>query len=256
MSAGSNSDFRDWAMEVETSASGVDARGLPYIIWRESADNRLGLGRPRYCCITVVEDELHFAFFNPSGAMRPSRAGAAFSWVAVLVALAILALAIAEPRSHRPYHMDMSTPPFVVLVMMFLYATMLGGIAAVLCNVVETYWRWLRDGFKGDGSLTLLPWRTLQGFVMMNAVDTPAGEREKMPPHSYGLGAAFDDGAQLVLTANAWNHRSMAERHRIMTRLFITARAEHQRRWREAVTDGDTRGAMPLAQDDGVPAEL
>ena len=42
-------DIRLWDLDVEMSRHGIDSRGMPYYVWRESADNRMGLSRPRYC---------------------------------------------------------------------------------------------------------------------------------------------------------------------------------------------------------------
>lgn len=255
----SNDDFRTWNMEVETIASGHDAHGLPYFIWRESADNRLGLSRPRYCCVSVIDNELQFTFSDPSGNVRPTGALTAFKLVAGLVVLAFVLLAWFEPRpAPAPYHADMSAPPFLILVAMCFYSMTLGGVAAGIWYVAATLLRWLRDGFESDGRITQLPWRSLQSFVMMNAIDTPAGAQDKLPPSSYGLGAAFDDGRNLVLTANAWNYASMTTRHRMMTAMFITARADHLRRWNKALAEAEAekRGGAPATDGDGVPAKL
>ena len=59
MASNQSDDFRDWDIEVEDSASGRDHEwGFPFYLWRESADNRLYLGRPRYCRITPINGEL------------------------------------------------------------------------------------------------------------------------------------------------------------------------------------------------------
>lgn len=257
MTAAQTGDFRDWLLEVETSASGHDANGLPYFVWRESADNRLGLGRPRYCCVSVIDNELSFTFFDPSGDWRPTYAGEAFKVGAALVVAALSVLWWLEPRDPAPYHANMSAPPFAILVAMFLYSMFLGGLAMTIAYVVMTFVYWLRDGFKGDGRITHVPWRSLQSFVMMNAADTPAGAQEKLPRSSYGLGAAFDDGGQLVLTANAWNHQTMASYHRQLTALFITGRAEHLRRWAKTLADAQAgKDGVGSDPDDDVPSQL
>ena len=41
-------EFRDWDIEPETSVGGVDATGHLLYDWREAADSRLMLSRPRY----------------------------------------------------------------------------------------------------------------------------------------------------------------------------------------------------------------
>ena len=63
-------DFRDWDIEVGVNYSGWDQLGLPFCIWREKADNRLMLSRPRYCCVTLKDARLYFNFFNPSEDVR------------------------------------------------------------------------------------------------------------------------------------------------------------------------------------------
>jgi hypothetical protein len=74
MSGQKRSDFRDWDIPPETSLDGVDNNGMPFYLWRESADNRVTLSRPRFCCITCSNDELDFAFFDPRGHVRPTGA--------------------------------------------------------------------------------------------------------------------------------------------------------------------------------------
>ena len=81
-------DFRDWNIEVWTSYSGFDQLGFPYYIWREKADSRLSLGRPRYCCVTLKDAKLYFNFFNPSEDVRSTGTTAVFVIAAALMAIA------------------------------------------------------------------------------------------------------------------------------------------------------------------------
>lgn len=254
-----STDFRTWNIEEETRDGGRDAQGLPYYIWRESADNRLSLSRPRYCCVSEMDGELHFVFFDPSKDIRPSWAPLVFMAVAGAVCLAGLWEAhFGELPPPRPYHMDMSPPPFLKFLGISWMALSLGGIAFAIWYVVGTLGRWLRGRFAGDGRITQVPWRSLQAFNVMNAADTAAGELEKIPRSSYGLGAVFDDGSQVALTANPWNFESIAKRHGEMTTMFITTRAEVMRRWAEAraAADAGKRGHQPPASNQGVPDQL
>ncbi|MFX8712032.1 hypothetical protein ABTM46_18990, partial [Acinetobacter baumannii] len=88
------------------SFGGIDANGFPFYLWRESADNRLTLGRPRYCCLTPVDGELYFTFFNPSANVR--------QWEIVIALVGMIAIVLlvnfglAERPIPRPYHLDES----------------------------------------------------------------------------------------------------------------------------------------------------
>ena len=254
-----SADFRTWNMEEETRDGGRDGQGLPYYIWRESADNRLSLSRPRYCCVSEINGELHFEFFDPSKDVRPSWA----PYVFIAVAGAVCAVGLWDAHygpipPPRPYHLDTSPPPFLVFIGTCFYAASLGGIVSGVWYVVGTLTRWLRGRFAGDGRLTQVPWRSLQGFNVMNAADTTAGELEKMPRSSYGLGAVFDNGMHVALTANPWNYESIALRHGEMTAMFITTRAEVMRRWAlaRAAIKANEGGQPPPASDQGVPHSL
>jgi hypothetical protein len=254
-----SSDFRTWNMEEETRDGGRDAQGLPYYVWREGADNRLSLSRPRYCCVSEINGELYFEFFDPSKDVRPSWAPFVFMAVIAAVCLARLWDATYGPvPPPRPYHLDESPPPFLNFLGTCFLALSLGGIVSGAWYVVGTLARWLRGRFAGDGRITQVPWRSLQGFNVMNAADTSAGELEKIPRSSYGLGAVFDDGTHVALTANPWNYESIARRHGEMTSMFITTRADVMRRWAEAraAADAGKRGHLPATADQGVPNQL
>lgn len=246
-------------MEEETRDGGRDTRGLPYYVWRESADNRLSLSRPRYCCVSEIEGELYFVFFDPSKDVRASLAPFVFMAVAGAVAFAGLWDAWYGPiPPPRQYHLDTSTPPFLNFLSWSFLALSLGGMISVVWYVVGTLARWLRGRFAGDGRITQVPWRSLQGFQVMNAADTAAGEQEKIPRSSYGLGAVFDDGTHVALTANPWNYESIAVRHREMTAFFITTRGEVMRKWAEALATAEAAkgGHLPVGVDQGVPHQL
>lgn len=254
-----STDFRTFDMEEEARDGGRDAQGLPYYIWRESADNRLGLSRPRYCCVSEINEQLVFEFFDPSKDVRPSWAPFVFMAVAGAVCLAGLWEAhFGELPPPRPYHMDTSPPPFLKFLGTSFFAASLGGMVSGAWYVVGTLGRWLRGRFAGDGRITRVPWRTLQAFNVMNAADTAAGELEKIPRSSYGLGAVFDDGSQVALTANPWNFESIALRHGEMTAMFITTRAEVMRGWAavRAAAEAGKPGQHPAASKKGVPDKL
>lgn len=258
MVKGKAKDFRDWNMAEETRDGGYDEQGLPYYVWRESADNRLSLSRPRYCCVVELNGELTFQFFDPSKDVRPSFAPFVFMAVGAAVILAALWEATYGPLPPpRPYHMDTSDPPFLVFIGTIFLASSLGSIVAVCWYVIGTLARWLRGRFPGDGRLTEVPWSSLLAFNVMNAADTAAGNLEKVPHASYGLGAAFDSGFQVALTANPWNYESIATRHAEMTTMFITNRREIMRRWNAARASGPgDGGAPPTSGALGVPSSL
>ena len=81
-------DFRDWDIEVGINYSGFDQLGFPFCIWREKADSRLSLSRPRYCCVTLKDAKLYFNFFNPSEDVRSTGTTAVFGIAAGLMAIA------------------------------------------------------------------------------------------------------------------------------------------------------------------------
>lgn len=232
-------------MAEESRDGGYDDQGFPYYIWRESADNRLSLSRPRYCCVAELNGELTFQFFDPSKDLRPSLALFGIMAVGAVVVAAKLWEATYGPLPPpRPYHLDESNPPFLNFIGTIFLASSMGGIVAVCWYVVGTLARWLRGRFPGDGRLTVVPWSSLLAFNVMNAADTAAGNLEKVPHASYGLGAAFDNGFQVALTANPWNYELIATRHAEMTAMFIANRAHIMRRWKAAPVAGAGNGAV------------
>jgi len=257
----SRNDYWNWDIEAETSYGGTAPNGYPFLVWRESADNRLGLSRPRYCCITEQEDGLFFTFFNPSGNIRATGGLAVFCGVAVLVAIAMFATYLLESRPALPYHLDMTPPPFVVLVGTVLAAAMLGAVTSGAWYVLITLLRWHRGRFEGDGHRYMMPLRSLLSFNEVHAGEAGAqvsGERAKT---GHALTAAFENGSMWILTGNAWNYPSIVAKHANLTNAFREPRdkylAEWETRRKEAARKGET---APLAQHprsaQGIPDRL
>ena len=233
MAGQSSADFRDWDIEAETSIEGRDAAGRPFYLYRESADDRLKLGRPRYCCITPINGVLNFSFFDPSANVRPTGAANAAAVAAVLTALAIFVSEWMTERSPRPYHFDTSAPPFMVLVGAFLAGSFAAGLVGVPWYAAVTLVRWSTGRFKDDGHVTHLPLASLDGFQMLNAGDAGAFVDGKRATSGHGLSAVFDDGTQVILTGNAWDYRSITQQHRNMTLAFRGRRDEMLMAWAE-----------------------
>ena len=254
-------DFRDWDIEVETSYSGFDQLGFPFYIWREKADSRLSLGRPRYCCVTLKDAKLYFNFFNPSENVRSTGATTAFAIVAGLVTITMLTLGWIEGQNARgPYVSDTSAPPFLILVGTFFYATFLGSLASGIWYAAVTVFRWVNGRFKGEGQTHVMPLNLLEGFQVINAGDAGAVIDGKRATVGHGLTAAFADGSQIIMTGNAWNYASIADQHRIMTTIFCTRRAEYAARWDEIARNllAQTGGnhSRPDLSKDGIPEKL
>ena len=121
-------------------------------------------------------------------------------------------------------------------------------------------YRWVNGRFKGDGRIEVMPLNLLEGFQVINAGD--AGARSTASAQLLGtdLAAAFADGSQIILTGDAWDYKSIADQHRIMTTIFCTRRAEYAARWDEiarnvsAQTGSDT--SRPGLCKDGIPEKL
>lgn len=231
MKGQTSADFRDWDLAPETDFGSKDANGLPIYIWRETADSRLTFGRPRYCCITPHEGRLYFTFFNPSDDAKASGGWTVF-WV-VFTALAIgrLGWAWFHPAPPMPFHLDESLPPFLVLLSALGSGAMLGAIAGGIWHVVVTTWRWHFGRFPGQGRLQFMPYESLTGFDVKPAELLGAKVTDKTTKTSFGVTAGFDDGTMLILTANAWDHKSSADKHRDLTMAFVTKRDEVLRNW-------------------------
>lgn len=225
------SDYRNWDIETETSTSGVDANAYPYYLWREGADNRLGLSRSRYCCVTERDDGLYFTFFNPSEKVRSTGGLAVFCGVAALVAIAMFAAYLFETRPALPYHLDRTPPPFLVLIGTLFSALMMGAIISGAWYVLITLLRWYRGRFEGDGHLYMMPLRSLSGFTMAHAGEVGGRINGEKAKSGHGLTAAFDDGSMWILTGNAWDYPSIVAKHAKLTNAFREPRDKYLVEW-------------------------
>jgi hypothetical protein len=234
MATNSSNDFRDWDIDVETRYSGYDELGFPFYLWRESADNRLTLSRPRYCCVMPVKDVLCFVFFDPSKDIKSTGAMNALYAVAGLVTIAMLTLGWFERQNARgPYASDMSAPPFLILVSTVFYALFLGSLVGGIWYAGVTVYRWINGRFNSDGRIVMMPLGSLDGFQVLNAGEAGAIVNGEPAKTGHGLAAVFDDGTQIILTGNAWNYRSIADQHRDMTIAFCKMREEYVKPWSE-----------------------
>lgn len=221
-------DFRDWDIEPETSASGTDARGYPFFIWRESADNRLTLSRPRYCCITEKPDGLYFTFFDPSKDQKPTGAMRAFGITALLVtAIMVLASCMQSSAPRGPYVSDMSAPPGLVLIAAFLYASILGALVSGIWYAVVIVRRWISGRFPGEGRIITERWDELRSFERINAGEAGVIVNDKPASAGHALMAIFEDDKYWILNKTAWNFTSIADDKRLLTRIFINERSKY-----------------------------
>jgi hypothetical protein len=253
-------NFRDWDIPVETSYSGVDAAGFPFFLWRESADNRLTLSRPRYCCITAGEDQLYFTFYNPAAKSSTNGSLIVAALAAVPVALAILQSGAAERRAqeHLDYVFNTSPPPFLSLVAAFIFASFAGLIGGTLWYVVTTLCRWVIGRFESDGELASVPLAKLDGFQVIGAREAGAMVGGDPAKSGHGLAAILSDGTQMILTGNAWNYESIAEKHAILTKLFCMRRGDFAKPWMDRMKRAAAQAAHDRhgPDDRGVPQQL
>jgi len=250
-------DFRDWDIEPETSFEGVDENGFPFYLWRESADNRLTLARPRYCCITPRDGELFFTFFNPSEDVRGSGGWTVFFCVASMVAVAVVGNAWYNPPPPRPYHLDESLPPFLILAGAALSASVVGAIVGGLWHVSITLFCWMRGRFPGEGRLHSMPLQSLMGFGQAQAGELGAMVNGEKAKTGHGLTAVFDDGSMIILTGNAWDYRSIVEKHQDLTNLFRTPRDNLLKAWAASKKSSESSTySVPAASSPGVPDAL
>ena len=252
-----SSDFRDWDVAPETSVGGIDANGFPFYVWRESADNRLTLARPRYCCITPKDGELYFTFFNPSEDTKASGGFLVFAVVGALVGIAMLGTAWFNPPLPRPYHLDESPPPFLILLGALFAGSVFGGLAGGVLHIVVTIARWIFGRFPGEGRLTMMRLRDLSNFNTANAGEVGAkinGEEAKV---GHGLTAVFEDNSMIILTGNAWNYRSIVGKHRDLNSAFRAPRDEILAEWAARQKKAQTKPVTetPSAAQ-GVPDSL
>lgn len=217
-------DFRTWDMEPETSLSGSTAEGYPLYVWRESADNRLGLSRPRYCCVVRDGDELLFQFYNPVGAQRQSIAMAVGCIIGGAAALWTLVDYFVLGHTNTAATAPFATPPVLIVLNAALKAGVLGGLAGGAWYVVATPLRWFRNRFASDGRLYSRPWHELDNFRTLSAADAGATINGEPARQGEGLAAVFIDGTQIVITANSWEHTSNVARHALLTRMFVIER--------------------------------
>lgn len=245
-------DFRDWDIEVETSYSGYDHFGFPFYIWREKADSRLWLGRPRYCCVTMKDARLYFNFFNPSEDVRSTGTMAVFGIAAGLMAIATVwhDWGLRLKARGLDYIHDTSPPPFMILAGAFLFAMAAGMLSSSLWGVVVTLYRWINGRFEGDGRTDVIPLSLLEGFQVINAGDAGAEINGKRATIGHGLTANFVDGSQLILTGNAVNYASIATMHQIMTSMFCTQRSKFVTPWAERMKK------PPGNKGSGIPEKL
>lgn len=252
----SQDDFRNWDLKPETSISGRDANDLPFVLWRESADDRVGLSRPRYCCITQVDGELHFTFFNPSEGVRPTGAMVASLIVAALIVARSLAIQWFSKSPALPYVFDQRPPPAVVFLDTAISAAAMAGIVGICWYALATMFRWYRNRFEGDGRIFSKPLRLLAGFA-----DGPAGAlgatiNGEEVKSGHGLIAAFEDGSIMILTANAWNYKSIVGKHAVLNEAFREPRDDLIRRWdaqqketADSMQSVTKQGRMPSVPD-------
>lgn len=229
----SQDDFRNWDLPPETSFGGREANGYPFLIWRESADNRAGLSRPRYCCLTEQDGDLNFTFFDPSLDVRPTGALVACGVVVALVVIAALTSYWLTPRPYIPYAFDERPPPFLIFLSTAFSASMLAGLVGGGWFTLVTLVRWYRNRFEGDGRISSKPLQLLVGFTDLNAGEMGARINSEVATTGHGLIATFSDGAVMYLTKNAWDYPSIVERHRQLTNAFRMPKDDLVRKWDE-----------------------
>lgn len=225
-------------MEVEVTRGGLDSAGLPYFVWRESGDNRFGLSRPRYCCITPKGEDLHLTFFNPSEDVKPTGANSAFIGVCILMGVLFIVEMIAERFRGVPGPREYPPGPLFSLIAFFGTAMILGGLVYYVWDGIATVWRWRTSRFAGDGRITSVPWRQLVAFRVVtpeeNGVQRGPDEKKVGEDLQATFGMA---AAPWALTANKWNNRSVVNIHRELTVLFIGHRDECLANWDRNVRD-------------------
>ena len=249
-------EFKTWNLDAETSHTGTAANGYPFYLWRESADNRIGVSRPRYCTISVRDNELFFEFFNPAAQQKPS--GALTIFVLVGGSFALLSLVSYFVFGHQfrastaPFH----TPPVLAVMGAVFGGSVVGGISAGVWHVLALAWRWKRNRFEGDGRVLRMPWSMLESFTEMSARDAGAKGNGENPPTGHGLAAVFSGGSIMILTSNSWERTSIIGTHRELTSLFIAQRDAAIREFKERLKRAArTESSAPIGND-GVPDKL
>lgn len=249
-------EFRTWNLDVETSHTGTAANGYPFYLWRESADNRIGVSRPRYCTVSEIDNELFFEFFNPAAEQKPT--GAMMVFVLVGGASALLSLVSyfvfgdQFRASTAPFH----TPPVLAVMGALFGGSVVGGISACIWYVITLALRWQRNRFEGDGRVLRMPWSMLESFTELSARDAGAKGNGDNPPTGHGLAAVFIDGSIMILTSNSWERTSIMGTHRELTSLFIAPRDAAIRDFRERLKRAARTESAAPAGKEGVPDKL
>lgn len=249
-------EFRTWNLDAETSHTGTAANGFPFYLWRESADNRIGVSRPRYCTISVDGNELFFEFFNPAAQQKPSGALTIFILVGGAFALLSLVSYFVFGDQFRASTAPFHTPPVLAVMGAVFGGSVLGGISAGVWHVLALAWRWKRNRFEGDGRVLRMPWSMLESFTEMSARDAGAKGNGDNPPTGHGLAAVFTDGSIMILTSNSWERTSIMGTHRELTRLFITPRDAAIREFKERLKRAARTESAAPAGKEGVPDKL
>lgn len=245
------SDIRTWDFETETSHAGIGGNGYPYFIWRERADNRLGLSRPRFCTIIDDDTQLLFGFYNPVASSKPQRWPLLGVLLAIAIAVGMLAIDAIGPWlfGRGPFFSDPRAHALVHLATVGVLASLSATAFTSLAYIVITLARWYRTRFEADGQLITMPLSELSGFQASPAERLLAkGPREAVKT-AEGLTAVFYDGTVWILTSNAWEPRTVGEYHKHLTNAFRTPRDQ----WLSAF-DAKRKGHRPGLQADPVDA--
>jgi hypothetical protein len=236
-------DITTWDLPVDSSKSGTAPNGYPYFMWREAADNRLGLSRPRFCAIMEDGDRLLFCFYNPVGNVEqglwPKLAGLCAILIASILLIdytAVPALFGRAPFLSFPEQMFFLEVIYIAFVTAFLTLVLM---SATYIGV--TLVRWSSNRFASDGWFETRPLSDLLGFDMPPAANLRvSGGNDNAPPNSFGLTAVFEGGHIWALTANAWNYTSAARYHAMLTAAFRDNRdkftSEFQAKLKRAAT--------------------
>lgn len=183
-----------------------------------------------------------------------------FLSVAAIAAVAVIGLAWYFPPPPRPYHLDESPPPFLILLGAAFWGSVVGGLTGGLWHVWITVFRWIRGRFPGEGRLYTMPLRALMGFGEGNAGQLGAGMDGEKAKTGHGLTAVFDDGSMVILTGNAWNYRSIVGKHRDLMKVFRTPRDKILAAWaeRQKIIESAAAAATPTQEStpQGIPATL
>lgn len=249
-------DFWNWDMDAETSASGVAANGYPFFIWRESADDRLGLSRPRYCCILKEQGELNLAFFNPSDPVLPTGGWIVGGAVGALVALAMITGFWVSPPPPAAYVSNTNPPAFLRFLSVVFASGLACAASGSLWYACVTLVRWYWNRFAHDGGLRVRPLRTLAGFNLVDAGAVGAQVNGEKAKTGHGLTAVFEDGSMWILTANAWEYPTAVAYHSILTNAFREPRDRYLIEWDAQKQEIERSMSREQAVEQSVPQSL